>query len=424
MSHITPIRSFILASVAAVVLVACGDKPAQQAATPMAAPKVDVAMVLHERITEWDQFTGRLQAPEKVTLIPRVSGYIQNVNFQEGAFVNKGDVLFQIDPDLFSAEVERLKADLASAISAQRLAENDFVRASKLFKKNAVSEELIDTRRANKHQTAAAVASVKAALTRAELNLAYTQVSAPISGRVSYAQATRGNYVTAGQSQLTSLVSTDRMYAYFDVDEQTYLKYANLSAENKRQDPRSGDNPVFMALANETEYSHQGVIDFVDNKMDQQTGTIRVRANFANKDHSLLPGLFTRIRLAGSESYQGILIDDKAIGTDLNNKFVLLVNDKGILEYRGVNLGEKIHGLRIITSGLAPNDKIVVNGLQKVRPNMPVEANMVDMAPQGLIDSLRQTQLALDESSELTDSQLTAQIDVSATEKLITANQG
>ncbi len=424
MNHATPLRSFILASVAAVVLVACGDKPQEQAAAPMSAPKVDVATVLHERITEWDQFTGRLQAPQSVTLVPRVSGYIQKVNFQEGALVSKGDVLFEIDPNLFSAEVERLKADLASAISAQTLAENDFARASKLFKKNAVSEELIDTRRANKHQTAAAVASVKAALERAELNLAYTQVRAPISGRVSYAKATMGNYVTAGQSQLTSLVSTDRMYAYFDVDEQTYLKYANLSAENKRQDPRSGDNPVFMALANETQYTHQGIIDFVDNKMDQQTGTIRVRASFANKDNTLLPGLFTRIRLAGSESYQGILIDDKAIGTDLSNKFVLRLNDKGIVEYRGITLGEKIHGLRIVTSGLAPNDKIVVNGLQKVRPNMPVEANMVNMAPQGLIDSLRQTQLALEGAPQAQDSQLTAQIDTSEAVSIKTATQG
>jgi len=408
MNSTKTIQTFILASVAVMVLAACGD---QQAKPAIPAPaKVDVASVIHERITEWDQFTGRLQAPEKVTLVPRVSGYIESVNFKEGALVKQGEVLFQIDPSLFSAEVERLKAELASAISAQRLAENDFERASQLYKQKAVSEELIDTRRAKKHQTAAAVASVKAALTHADLNLAYTQVSAPISGRVSYALATTGNYVTAGQSQLTSLVSTDHMYAYFNVDELTYLKYSNLSAKNKRKDPRSGDNPVFMALANETEYSRQGVIDFVDNKMDQQTGTIRVRASFANESHQLLPGLFTRIRLAGSEAYEGILIDDKAIGTDLNNKFVLLVNDKNMLEYRGVTLGEKIHGLRIITSGLEPNEKIVVNGLQKVRPNMPIEPNLIEMAPGTLLETLRQAQMTLDESQQDLAAPLTAKV--------------
>ena len=390
------IQMMILVSLAALILVACSDdQPAQPQAAP-AAPTVNVANVLYERITEWDQFTGRLQAPEKVTLVPRVSGYIESVNFKEGTLVNKGDVLFTIDSSIFAAEVERLKAELTSATSANQLAKNDFERANKLFLQKAVSEELIDTRRANMHQTAAAVASVKAALTHAELNFAYAKVTAPISGRVSYANVTAGNYVTAGQTQLTSLVSTTHMYAYFDVDEQTYLKYAALSVANKRQDPRSGNNTVFMALANESSFSHQGVIDFVDNSVDQQTGTIRVRANFANQDNSLLPGLFARITIAGSESYQGILIDDKAIGTDLNNKFVLVVNKQNTLEYRGVSLGEKLHGLRIITSGLQPNDTIVVNGLQKVRPNVTIEPNLIDMANSEQLDALHQAQLTLD----------------------------
>lgn len=398
MNKIKTIRTFLLTGLSVMALAACGAKEIKQ--TPAAsAPKVDVATVIYERITEWDQFTGRLQAPEKVALIPRVSGYIESVNFKEGALVKKGDVLFTIDSRIFAAEVLRLKAELASAVSSELLAGNDYARANKLFNQKAVSEELIDTRRAGKHQTAAAVASVKAALTRAELDLAYTQVTAPIDGRVSYANVTAGNYVTAGQSQLTNLVSTSRMYAYFDLDEQTYLKYSVLSAQHKRKDPRSGDNLVYMALANESTYPHQGVIDFVDNKMDQQTGTIRVRASFANEDQQLLPGLFARIRIVGSESYDGILIDDKAVNTDLNKKFVLLVTDKGMLEYRAVSLGEKIQGLRIISQGLAANDKIVINGLQKVRPNIQIEANLVDMATNAQIKALRQVQLLLDEPS-------------------------
>jgi multidrug efflux system membrane fusion protein len=386
MKTLKSIKITLLVSLTALLLVACGKQPAQQANTP-AAPKVDVANVLYERITEWDQFTGRLQAPEKVTLVPRVSGYIESINFKEGALVQKGDVLFTIDSSVFTAEYERLKAELTSAISANQLAENDYERANKLFHQKAVSEELIDTRRSNMHQTAAAVASVKAE---------YTHVTAPITGRVSYANETAGNYVTAGQTHLTSLVSTSHMYAYFDIDEQTYLKYSALSFENKRQNPRLGNNAVVMALANETSFNHQGVIDFVDNTVDQQTGTIRVRANFANQENQLLPGLFARISIAGSESYDSILIDDKAIFTDLNNKFVLLVNDKNTLEYRSVSLGEKLHGLRIITAGLSPSDTIVVNSLQKVRPNVTIEPNLTDMADSDKLEALHQAQRLLD----------------------------
>ncbi|MCS6095311.1 efflux RND transporter periplasmic adaptor subunit [Shewanella baltica] len=394
-----PLRIMMLTAVAAFVLSACGEQTAQQGPAP-SAPMVDVAQVLHERVTEWDEFTGRLQAPESVTLIPRVSGYIDSVNFKEGALVKKGDVLFRIDPSVFEVEVARLKADLVSALSAEQLATNDFERAHKLFDQKAVSAELLDTRESNKRQTAAAVASVKAALMRAELDLAYTQVQAPIDGRVSYANVTAGNYVTAGQSVLTSLVSTASMYAYFDVDEQTYLKYVKLTAEKKRNDPRAGDNPVYMALANERDYQHIGMVDFVDNAMDKQTGTIRVRASFDNEDNSLLPGLFARLRTAGSGAYEGILIDDKAVGTDLNNKFVLVVGADGLVEYRGVTLGEKVQGLRIVTQGLMAEDKIVVNGMQRVRPKMQIDPHMVEMVDSDKLEALRQAQLILDKNQD------------------------
>jgi multidrug efflux system membrane fusion protein len=213
------LRLFLLGSIAAMVLSACGNPEAANQAEAPPAPEVSVAQVVSERITEWDEFTGRLQAPETVNLVPRVSGYIEQVHFTEGALVNKGDLLVQIDPQPFAAEVARLKAELQSAQSALALAENEYIRAEKLSVARAISEELLDTRLARKQQTAANVASVKAALHRAELDLSYTRITAPISGRVSYAQITAGNYVNAGQSQLTSLVSTEKMYAYFDVDE-------------------------------------------------------------------------------------------------------------------------------------------------------------------------------------------------------------
>jgi membrane fusion protein, multidrug efflux system len=400
MSRKTPVRNFMLASIAAMVLAACGNPEAASQAQAPAAPQVSVAQVVAERITEWDEFSGRLQAPQTVELMPRVSGYIEQVHFTEGALVQKGDLLIQIDARPFAAEVARLSAELQSAQSAAELAESEYLRAQRLLAQRAISVEMLDNRQARRQQTAAAVASVKAALTRAELDLSYTRITAPISGRVSYAAVTAGNYVTAGQSRLTSLVSTEKMYAYFDVDEQTYLKYARLAQDGKRADTREAQaNPVYLALADDNEFSHIGHIDFVDNRVDAQTGTIRLRASFANNDNQLLPGLFAKLRLAGSASYDGVLIDEKAIGTDLNNKFVLVVNASNQLEYRAIELGEKLDGLRIISSGLSASDRIVVNGLQRVRPNMQIEPKLVDMASAAQLAALKDAQQLLDQAA-------------------------
>lgn len=397
---------FLLGGIAALVLAACSNPEAAEETAAPAAPQVSVAQVVHERITEWDEFTGRLQAPQTVQLIPRVSGYIEEVHFNEGALVDKGDLLVQIDPKPFATEVARLKAELQSAQSAAVQAEKEYRRAEKLSSQRAISAELLDSRLARKQQTAATVASVEAALERAELDLSYTRITAPISGRVSYAQVTAGNFVSAGQSQITSLVSTEKMYAYFDVDEQSYLKYARLAETGKRADTRdSTSNPVYMALANDSNYQYVGRIDFVDNRIDAQTGTIRIRASFPNEDNDLLPGLFARIRLVGSDSYEGILIDEKAVGTDLNNKFVLVVNSNNELEYRAIELGEKVNGLRIVTKGLTPTDKIVVNGLQRVRANMQVDPQVVPMASSEQLVRLRKVQQLLDEANN----ELTAQ---------------
>lgn len=401
------VRTFLLASIAAVVLAACGQPEAAGAGAAPAAPTVDVATVVEQRITEWDEFTGRLQAPETVALMPRVSGYLDKVLFTEGALVKAGDLLFQIDDRALQADVSRLKAELQSAVSQQQLANSDYQRAEQLRSQKAIAEEVLDARRARKDQTAAQVAAVKAALTRAELDLSYTKVTAPISGRVSNALITAGNYVQAGQSQLTSIVSTERMYAYFDADEQTYLKYVQLAAAGQRGDSRSEASPVLMALSSDSDYRFSGSLDFLDNSINPQTGTIRARAVFSNEDNSLIPGLFAKIKLVGSASYNGILIDDKAVGTDLNNKFVLVVDDKQQLQYRPITLGEKVGGLRIVTSGLKASETIVVNGLQRVRPTMQVTPNPVKMASAEQLVLLQTQQQMLDAQSASTTAAVT-----------------
>jgi multidrug efflux system membrane fusion protein len=397
----TALKHLTLISLSTVMLSACTPNSAdQQASSAPPPPEVTVAPVVHERITEWDEFTGRLQAPQTVSLMPRVSGYIDKVMFKEGALVKKGDVLFVIDSQPFDTEVKRLKGDLLNAKAAAQLARHDYERAEKLSKSRAISSEALDNRLAQKQQTAAQLTSVQAALSRAQLEVEYTQVVAPIDGRVSYALSTEGNYVTAGVTELTRVVSTDSMYAYFDLDEQTYLKYNQLASAGQRSDTRDGSNPVYMGLANGADYPFIGHIDFVDNQIDQQTGTIRVRARFDNSAQQLIPGLFARVKLASSNSYEGILIDNKAIGTDLNNKYVLVVDDQNTLQYRPITLGETLHGLRIVTQGLAPNDVIVINGLQRVRPAMQIQPKMSNMTTEETISSIKAEQQSLERVSE------------------------
>ncbi|MCT6698668.1 efflux RND transporter periplasmic adaptor subunit [Rheinheimera sp. 4Y26] len=398
MRKLHPARNFLLASLTAAVIAACSQPEAAPPAASQAGPAVDVATVVQQRITEWDEFTGRLQAPQTVALVPRVSGYLTQVLFQEGQLVQQGDLLFQIDDRAFVAEVKRLSAEFTAAKSQLQLAKNDLKRAEQLRKQNAIAEELLDARRARMEQSAAQLAAVSAALDKAQLDLSHSKVTAPISGRVSNALITSGNFVHAGQSQLTTIVSTDKIYAYFDADEQSYLKYVALAAKGERADSRA-PIPVQMALASDNNYRFSGELDFLDNSINPQTGTIRARAVFDNKDNLLIPGLFANIKLMGSASYKGILIDDKAVGTDLNNKYVLVVDDKQQLQYRAVTLGEKIGGLRIIKQGLTANETIVVNGLQRVRPTMQITPNPVAMTSAETLQALKTTQHQLDETT-------------------------
>ncbi|MGB3726583.1 MAG: efflux RND transporter periplasmic adaptor subunit [Glaciecola sp.] len=378
----THLRTITLTIVALAALSACGEQQVTQ--QNLTAPSVEVAPVAVANLADWHEFTGITQAPQSIELRPRVSGYIEQVHFTEGSTVEQNDVLFSIDSAPFVAEVNRLKADLASANSQYKLAKKEFARATKLSAQRAVSIGQLDEREANVEQSKARVDAVNAALDLANLQLSYTQVKAPISGKVSHAYITRGNLVTAGQSVLTNLVSTNELYTYFDANQTTLLEYKAANANAQAM-------PVLMSVQND-QYNISGVIDFVDNRINTQTGTIRARAVVSNENDMLVPGLFSRLRVFGSVKENAILIQDAAIGTDLSNKYVLVVNDNSVAEYRAVMLGEKVQGLRIITSGLLPGDNIVVNGLQRIQPGTAVQTNMVEMASPSSMAAIKQTQ--------------------------------
>jgi membrane fusion protein, multidrug efflux system len=364
----------ILAGIAA----GCSGEAKQAAPAP---PQVSVAEVVCKQLGDIDVFTGRLEAVTTVEVRPRVSGYLQSVHFQEGAIVRQGDLLFQIDPRPFQAEVDRLKGDLAQAKAQLARAQSDFERAERLHNNDGMSAEEYDRRAAVRNETEARIASTAAALRGAELNLEFTRVTAPIAGRVSRAEITAGNLVESGAAQvkpLTTVVSLDPIYAFFDVDEQTYLKYSRL-AQTQSSSSRELRNPVFLGLADETDFPHSGRVNFVDNQVSTSTGTIRVRGTFPNKNLVLTPGLFARLKLQGSGKYAGCLAKDEAIVTDLNQKYVLALGKDNKLEYRAVKLGPMTEGLRVVREGLQPGDSIVVNGLQRARPGAVVTPVRVSM---------------------------------------------
>lgn len=375
---------FPLALAALLALGACGKAP--EATQQMPAAQVSVAEVIEQPINEWDEFTGRLEAPESVDIRPRVSGFIDRVAFDEGSLVKKGDLLFQIDPRPFEAEVKRLEAQLQQARASQARTVSEARRGERLRKSNAISAELADARTSAAQEAQAAVAGIQAELDNARLNLSFTRVTAPIDGRVSRAEVTAGNLVTAGQSQLTSLVSTDKVYAYFDADERVFLKYVELARKAGGQTRDA--SPVYLGLSSEDGHPHLGELDFLDNQVNPQTGTIRGRAVFDNRDGRFTPGLYARLKLVGSSQYAAALIKDEAVGTDLGKKFVLVLDKDNAVQYRAIELGPKLEGLRIVRSGLAKGEKIVVNGLQRAFPGSTVDPQSVPMADEATLAQL------------------------------------
>ncbi|MBD8708675.1 efflux RND transporter periplasmic adaptor subunit [Pseudomonas sp. CFBP 13711] len=392
LQSLTPLR-YPLAALTLVVISACGRTP--EATVAPAAAKVNVAKVIEQPVNEWDEVTARLESPETVQVRPRVSGQIDSVAFTDGELVKKGDLLFQIDPRPFEAEVHRLEAQLQQSKAAAQRSTNEAQRGERLRTNNAISAELADSRTTTAQESKAAVAAIQAQLDLARLNLSFTRVTAPITGRVSRAEITAGNIVTADQTILTSLVSTDKVYAYFDADERVFLKYNQLARDGKR----GATTPVYMGLSNEAENPHLGQMNFVDNQVNPRTGTIRGRAVFDNSKGEYTPGLYARLKLVGSGTYSAMLIKDEAVGTDLGKKFVLVVDKDNKAIYRSVELGPKLEGLRIVRSGLGKDDRIVVTGLQRVRPGSPVDPQDTPMASAETLTALQQQRQALEASN-------------------------
>ena len=375
------LRTLVGAIPFALSLAACSPKP--PAAPP--PPAVSVAPVLQRDVAEWDEFSGRLEAVDQVEIRPRVSGYIKRLTFTEGREVRKGEVLFQIDPRPYQADLDRAQAQLEQARTAADLAAREVARAEKLVKVQAISREEFDSRTSAQANSVAAVRAAEAAVETARLNLGWTQVRSPIAGRVSRAEVTQGNLVQAGPPDatlLTTVVSLDPIYLYFDSDEQTYLRYTGRAADGgTRRGWQSTSLPVYLGLANETGFPHEGRLDFVDNRIDPTSGTIRTRAIFPNRDRRFTPGLFARVKLVGGKSTPTLLVRDAAIGTDQDRKFVLVLAKGDSLAYRPVEIGRLTDGLRIVRSGLQPGEKVVVNGLMRVRPGIKVTPTVVAMVP-------------------------------------------
>lgn len=376
-------RSIILSGL--IILSACSSENPQGAQGFPPQP-IDVAEVISADVIDWSLFTTRLEAPEQVELRPRVNGVVDSVEFNEGAVVTKGDLLIRLDPRPFRAEVNRLTAQKQAAIAALKQAELEDSRTSSLRNKKAISTEQAEARSFLAEQRRAEVASVDAALQSARLNLEYTRIKAPISGKTSRAFVTAGNTVAAGQTVLTSLVSTDEVYAYFDIDERTWnQKFSDTTADSGLV--------VYLQLSGEEGFTHQGVLDFIDNQVDIHSGTLRVRAAFPVDSQRLRPGSFGRVRIAPVQAEASILVPERSIGTDLENRFVLVVDENNTLQYRVVTLGSRVGALRVIKSGLKAGDRIAVNGPARVGPGMPIEPREAEIDRQDLSTVLPATRL-------------------------------
>ena len=358
-----------LVALGAALLLAGCDEKAKQASAPPALP-VTVAHPTQRTVTDWDEFTGRFNAVEQVDVRARVTGFVMSVDFKDGVIVKKGDLLYTIDPRQYEAAAEQAQGQLDDAKAKVDLAQKELERATTLIKTQAISENIVDQRNQALAGAQAAQLQADGALKQAKLNVEYTKVVAPITGRVSRHLVSVGNLVQgseSGATLLTSIVSLDPIHVYFDVDERIYQRNSRLWFEGKRPSSRDTPNPVQITLTGETKPSHDGKMDFLDNRFDVGTGTLRERAIVDNHDLSILPGQFARVRVIASAPYEGLLISDAAVASDQSRKIVFVVNADNVVEARPVTLGPLDDGLRVIKEGLKADDRVIVDGLQRAR---------------------------------------------------------
>jgi membrane fusion protein, multidrug efflux system len=357
------------------LLSGCDTKPAAST-NPPPLPSVTVSKPIQKSITEWDEYTGRFEALKTVVVRARVSGFIDSIHFKDGQIVKEGDLLFVIDQRPYKLAVDQAKSDLERARAKLDIATADVERGTPLISHQTLTAREFDTRRSTQREAAGGVGAAEAALKQAELNLEWSEVRAPIAGRISDRRVDAGNLITGGQSGatlLTVIVSLDPIHFIFDGSESDLLHYLRLAASGARRSSRDVQNPVAVRLADETDFKHTGRMDFVDNAINPKTGTIRGRAIFDNKDGLLTPGFFGRLRLYGGNS-EAFLIPDSAIVSDQASKIVFAVDEDGTVGVKKIELGPIVDGLRVVRSGLAPNDRIVIEGLARARPGQKVEA--------------------------------------------------
>ena len=359
-----------------VLLAACGGGGPQQPPPP----DVNVAAVVKQSVTEWDEYSGHIEAIESAEIRPRVSGHLNRVNYQEGGLVEKGQLLFTIDNREYQAIADAARADASRAEARVALAKQDLSRAETLVTDRAVSQGEVDQRHMEAQQAEADLLAARANLARADLDLSFTRITSPITGRAGEALIKPGNLVAPNQSLLTTVVSVDPVYVSFTGDERAYLRYQDLARAGTRESSRDVRNPVLIGLANEEGFPHPGEVDFVDNALNPATGTIRARAILPNPDGIFTPGLFARVRLLGASQTDALLINEQAVLTDQDRRYVYIVGKDNAAERRDVKIGPRVEGLVAVESGLKAGDKVIINGMRKIFfPGQPVNPRVVPM---------------------------------------------
>lgn len=388
MKSLSKRTSLIGASVGLVILAAAGalisttsnNRAKADAAAPPPATPVSVADVKERETAIWDEFSGRLEAVEQVEVRSRVAGAIQEIRFREGALVQKDDILVVIDPALYAAEVARAEAQVAAAQSRLVFTKSDYERGQQLTGSNTISQRDQDNRINAYREAEANLKAAQATLKTAQLNLGYTEVRAPITGRVGKREITVGNLIAAGPGSplLTTIVSTSPIYASFNADEQVVLRALDALGKDDAAS-KTGRIPVRMGTATSNGLPFEGQMQLIDNQVDARSGTVRVRAIFDNKDGRLIPGQFVRLQMGQPKTERAMMINERAVGTDQNKKYVMVVTKENKAEYREVSLGVAVDGLRVVTAGLKPGEQIIVKGMQRIRPGAPVAPEVIAM---------------------------------------------